>query len=239
MLDAELSAARLAGLARELSECASEAEARELLVREAVASCGCAAAAFARARLDGAVELTWGGAAELVETLTRLIQPTGEPIAAAALAGQRSVTSADLAAEQRWPEYASALLRHSPIRSVRAHPIRLVDNDLAALVLYSDVTAEHPGGDGSRPTALFADHAAMGLSLLANRRKVEHLTIALENSREIGQAMGILMATHKVTADMAFDLLRTASQHGHLKLREVAKEVTLTGQLPQVASPTT
>jgi AmiR/NasT family two-component response regulator len=47
--------------------------------------------------------------------------------------------------------------------------------------------------------------------------------------------MGILMASHKITADAAFDLLRNASQRGHVKLREVAKDVVLTGQLPSPA----
>jgi AmiR/NasT family two-component response regulator len=40
------------------------------------------------------------------------------------------------------------------------------------------------------------------------------------------------MERHKVTADEAFNLLVQASQHSHLKLREVAERLTETGRTP-------
>jgi len=227
-------ATRLAMLARELCERSDEADARQLLVNEAVALCGCIAAAFARPMPSGSLELTWGGPTELIEQLTRILQPIGEAVAAATLADRQPVVSPDLAAEDRWPHYTATLVQHSPIRSVQAHPVRLADSELGALVLYAE-DAGFFDADRSQPGALLADHAAIGLSLLQSRHKTEHLTIALQNSREIGQAMGILMASHKITADAAFDLLRQASQRGHVKLREVAKDVVLTGQLPSAA----
>jgi hypothetical protein len=55
--------------------------------------------------------------------------------------------------------------------------------------------------------------------------------VALESSRRIGQALGILMATYKLTDEQAFDLLRGASQHTHHKLRDIAEEVCTTGTL--------
>ena len=54
----------------------------------------------------------------------------------------------------------------------------------------------------------------------------------MKNSRDIGCAMGVLMATHKVTREQAFDLLRMASQHAHRKLADIAAEVADTGTLP-------
>lgn len=64
----------------------------------------------------------------------------------------------------------------------------------------------------------------------ANARVV-NLQIALNSSREIGQAVGILMAQYKVTADEGFDLLRQASQLTNRKLRELAAGVVHTGAL--------
>jgi hypothetical protein len=61
-----------------------------------------------------------------------------------------------------------------------------------------------------------------------------HLQVALNNSREIGTAIGVLMAHHKVTQDAAFALLRQASQTLHRKLRDVAAEVVTTGTLPDL-----
>jgi AmiR/NasT family two-component response regulator len=47
--------------------------------------------------------------------------------------------------------------------------------------------------------------------------------------------MGILMERLKVTEDQAFDVLRAASQRNHIKLRDVAERLILTGELPTAA----
>jgi hypothetical protein len=227
---------RVTLLARKLCELSSEADARQLLVREAVSLCGCVAAAFGRRGISGALEFTFAGPAGLVAHLTRVLAQTEEAVAAAAIELGEPVAVSDLVEEKRWSDYVTALVSHTPIRSVQAHQLRLADADHGVLVLYSTESGFFTA-DRCQPGVLLADHAAIGLSLLENRQKAEHLTIALQNSREIGQAIGILMATHKVTSEKAFDLLRTASQHGHVKLREVAHEVTLTGQLPAVPAP--
>ena len=51
-------------------------------------------------------------------------------------------------------------------------------------------------------------------------------------------AIGILMALHHVTDDTAFDLLRTASQHLHRKICDLADDVIDTGALPDWRTPT-
>lgn len=64
------------------------------------------------------------------------------------------------------------------------------------------------------------------------QRQIAHLTVALRTSRHIGMAMGILMCRHGWTEDRAFAALRDASQRQHRKLRDVAQDVVLTGELP-------
>jgi hypothetical protein len=61
--------------------------------------------------------------------------------------------------------------------------------------------------------------------------RIAHLEVALLSARRIGAAIGILMATRKVTEDEAFELLRAASQAWPRKLRVVADDVVLTGTL--------
>jgi AmiR/NasT family two-component response regulator len=61
--------------------------------------------------------------------------------------------------------------------------------------------------------------------------QVANLEIALASNRDIGTAIGILMKSHLVTQDQAFTMLRTASQHGHRKLRDIANDVIFTGSL--------
>jgi hypothetical protein len=81
--------------------------------------------------------------------------------------------------------------------------------------------------------ATLGAHLALLRRLAAERDRVANLTVALETNRRIGAALGIIMAQRKVTDDQAFDLLRTVSQRRHVKLRELADEVVLTGELPE------
>ncbi len=63
-------------------------------------------------------------------------------------------------------------------------------------------------------------------------------TKALDTSRNIGTAIGILMATHRLTQDQAFLLLRVASQHTHRKVHDLARDVIDTGTLDISDLPT-
>lgn len=73
-----------------------------------------------------------------------------------------------------------------------------------------------------------------------HQTRAANLDTALTSNRQIGVAMGILMARHRVTEAKAFDLLRQASQISHRKLNQVALEVLETGELellPAIAQP--
>jgi hypothetical protein len=80
--------------------------------------------------------------------------------------------------------------------------------------------------------------ASLAIALHEQRSRSANLEEALATNREIGQAIGILMATDHLTAAQAFDALRTASQHSHRKLRAIAADVVETGVLSEVAAPT-
>lgn len=75
----------------------------------------------------------------------------------------------------------------------------------------------------------------MADDLAEARDRIRNLEIALQTNRRIGQALGIVMERFKVTEEVAFDALRTASQHNHCKLREVAEHVVQTGEIPTAA----
>lgn len=59
--------------------------------------------------------------------------------------------------------------------------------------------------------------------------KVTQLEAALEHSREIGAAVGVLMALHKLTREQAFDALRRASMAQNVKVHVLAARVLETG----------
>ncbi|MFL6164462.1 MAG: ANTAR domain-containing protein [Jatrophihabitantaceae bacterium] len=143
----------------------------------------------------------------------------------------RDMLSGGLTGESRWPRFAALAARATDVRSVLA--FRLAGAHPSVLTLYSSEPAGF-SGEASETATIFAAQAATLVALLAAQDHSANLETALQSSREIGMALGILMAHRKVTAEAAFDLLRTASQNLHRKLRDVASEVMETGTLPDV-----
>jgi GAF domain-containing protein len=152
---------------------------------------------------------------------------TGQGPCLTALYQQKIVSAPDLAEETRWPVFAERALALD-VASMLSFRLYVEGDDLGALNLYSpdtqafDEESEHVG-------LLFAGHAAVALATAQER---EHLAEAVLTRDLIGQAKGILMERHKLTADQAFAVLVRASQQANLKLRALAEQLTRTGQLP-------
>lgn len=145
--------------------------------------------------------------------------------------GDDMVLSADLAADRRWPEFAPRCVTTTGVRSMLCVRVGLIGGERAALNFYAlapDAFDDLDQGVAS----IFAPFAAIAVNRLLHEREVAGLNIALSSSRQIGTAIGILMARHQVTSEQAFTLLSRASQHLNRKLRDVATDVELTGQLP-------
>jgi hypothetical protein len=79
---------------------------------------------------------------------------------------------------------------------------------------------------------LSAELAQARSELAEAQQTVAQLSLALESNRDIGAAVGILMALRRVTRQQAFDLLRSSSQALNIKLRSLAHYVIDTGTLP-------
>ncbi|MBV9593776.1 MAG: ANTAR domain-containing protein [Actinobacteria bacterium] len=74
--------------------------------------------------------------------------------------------------------------------------------------------------------------ALTAIRLEQSAARSANLEVALRTNRRIGVAVGIIMATEKITEDEAFAQLVHLSQTGHRKLRELADDVVYTGTLP-------
>ena len=126
----------------------------------------------------------------------------------------------DLVASKRWAEFGRRASSEYGIHSMLSVRIYLEDSDvLAGINLYSSARDAFDEADQVTAT-LLATHGALALTAANRQNKIDNLERALETSRTIGMAMGILMASHKVVADQAFDLLRIASQTQSRKLAE-------------------
>jgi GAF domain-containing protein len=128
--------------------------------------------------------------------------------------------------EQRWPRF-SARAAGLGVGSMLSIQLYVRGEDLGALNLYHDRAggfddeSEHIG-------LLLASHA--GVALAAAQRQ-ESLRAAVDTRDLIGQAKGILMERHKITADRAFALLVQVSQASGRKLRDVADHLVSSGEL--------
>ena len=106
-----------------------------------------------------------------------------------------------------------------------------------------------PDGDYSRSTRdaarevglILAAHASVAARAAGERTnfrdREKNLQQALDSRDVIGQAKGILMERLKVTPEDAFDILRRASQHLNVKLRDIAHTLTQTGEIHGALTP--
>ncbi|RBY94705.1 hypothetical protein DQ244_05360 [Blastococcus sp. TBT05-19] len=140
----------------------------------------------------------------------------------------------DLAHEPRWPGFADRCVRDTGVRSMFSVRLPLSGSDTAALNFY----ARSPGAFDDLDIgvgAIFAPFAALAVQAALHQQQTTNLETALQSSRQIGTAIGILMARELMTADQAFAQLTSASQHLNRKLRDIADEVATTGELPTAA----
>lgn len=148
--------------------------------------------------------------------------------------GDDLVVCDDLESDDRWPAFGPACASSIGVHSMLSVRVLLVGTDRAALNFYSTTPSAFDDLDAG-VASIFAPFAAMAVNQVVREREVNNLGAALGNSRQIGTAIGVLMARYKVTSERAFELLSEASQHLNRKLRDVAADVELTGELPAVA----
>jgi len=189
---------------------------------------------------------TWASITMLNQLVARSLA-TSDPVAAQAdtlqyqlgegpclstAQGDSDVLLMNTGSDRRWPSYAQALRTLTPIRTVLS--LRLAA-ERASLNLYSPETDGFTG-QAINVGAVLAAHTSSAVALHLAEESASNLKVALASSRQIGIAVGILMAYHKVNEEDAFDLLRDASQHLNVKLRQIAAGVVETGTLPEQLS---
>ena len=138
----------------------------------------------------------------------------------------------DTRKDLRWPEFNTAAARLN-VRSMLCVPLWIDERGLGALSLYAEQAMAF-NDLHERVTILLATFAAIAL---AEAQHADQMHDALGNRDIIGQAKGILMERHGITADAAFSVLARVSQAGNMKLAEIARHLVQTGKLPGVSSP--
>lgn len=140
--------------------------------------------------------------------------------------------------DDRWPALGVAPASYG-VESSLSYQLHLGSDDdthtgTGSLNIYA-LTADAFDQAALEIGAILAAHASLAARAVGTRVTLEdmghHLERALFSRDVIGEAKGILMERFKLTPDAAFDVLRTSSQRLNLKLRDVARGITETGEL--------
>ncbi len=135
-----------------------------------------------------------------------------------------------------WRDFTKRVLTETPVRSAIGYRLLIGGKKVGALNLFSD-TPGALGAEAVNQGAVLAAFASVSLLALSARAEAESLRAGLQSNREIGKAVGLLMAAHKVQAEDAFDILKRTSQDLNMKLSSVAAQV-VEGQQEQFRSLT-
>jgi GAF domain-containing protein len=175
---------------------------------------------------------------QLAEVLDETQYERGSGPCLEAAVGGLLIDIADARSEDRWPDYISVFRQHGALSALAApvpatHPI-------AALNVYARTAPAFTDDDRSALVtfAAYAGAALTNLDALQDARDLaENLRKAMKFRAVIEQAKGILVERHKLTADQAFRMLVESSMHTNRKVRDVAEDLVLTGEL--VLTPST
>jgi transcriptional regulator with GAF, ATPase, and Fis domain len=133
----------------------------------------------------------------------------------------------DTSTETRWPRWAPRVAEHG-IGSVLSLRLSTTTDTLGSLNLYAE-RKEAFSRDDVDLAVIYGLHAANAMSTAL---LVEGLQTAVQSRHMIGVAQGILMHNYGIGMEQAFEVLRRYSSHTNVKLREVARHVVESGDLP-------
>jgi GAF domain-containing protein len=145
----------------------------------------------------------------------------------AAAASRELIRIDDLATDQRWPTWASAV---GPLglRAAMSSPLVVGDGSLGAMKVYADEPGTFDSGAEQR-LALFSAQAAV---LVANVRSYDQAKRLSEGMRQavrdrdvIGMAKGVLMGREGIDEDTALRLLLARSERTGSTVADAARSV--------------
>ena len=119
---------------------------------------------------------------------------------------------------------AAKIMEETSVRGMAGFRLRQGGQRVGALNVFSDTAGaltEHSLDQAIMLTAF----ASVTLAALERGEEATTLRRGLESNREIGKAVGLLMAMHDIDDDRAFEMLAKVSQEMNVKVAEVAAQV--------------
>ena len=173
--------------------------------------------------MDGSL-VTVASSDPVAVTVDNLERECGEGPCLDAIASEVVAVDADLTSGNAWPRLSQRVVAETPVRGMVGFRLRAGEGRTGSLNLFSDT----PGSLTDRSLgqgAMLASFITVAMLASYQRRTADTLRSGLQSNREIGKAIGLMMAFHKISDDEAFKMLRSASQDMNLKLHDVARQV--------------
>ena len=169
---------------------------------------------------DGGTYTTLAGTGPLVFMLDQLQYDLDEGPTLTAMRQGHTVIVDDAESEHRWPTFIPRAVDLG-LRSYLGMPVSDDRTTLGGLSMYA--TTRTPVDVPRLAHArLLADQAAIAL---AQAQRVTDLLAALQSSRTIGKAIGLMMERLNLDDHEAFEHLAMLSQRSNVKLRDIAAQM--------------
>ncbi len=130
----------------------------------------------------------------------------------------------DLTTGSQWPKLAEAIMERTDVKGMAGFRIRQDGQKVGALNVFSDTVGALTDHSLEQAIMLTA-FASVAMAALDRGEEATTLRRGLESNREIGKAIGLLMAMHHIDDDQAFQMLSKVSQEMNIKLAQVATQV--------------
>ncbi|WP_250444061.1 ANTAR domain-containing response regulator [Actinotalea sp. C106] len=168
------------------------------------------------------------GCSEATTECERALDPEGISPAVAVLARREAALVEDVASAP-WRAWRTVALRQG-FRAASIVPAATTTGTTLALTIYSCAPSQAwPQAGPPRDAIDLVRDVAHALSLRQRREltrhSVEDLRTALDTRAVIDQALGVLMARDRCSADQAMDVLRKEASRRQVKLRTLAARI--------------
>jgi hypothetical protein len=191
-------------------------------------------------RRNRASFVTIGPTSDVPPRVDRIQYELGHGPCVDAILSDNLFNAGDLRVDLRWPEFGRRAAEETGILSMLAFRLYFEEPATAEMLAGLNLYASKPEAfDEVDETmiGLVATHGALAVAAAQQQRRADGLAAALQSNRDIGAALGVLMARLLVTREQAFDLMRITSQRTNRKLRDIAQDVLDSGTLPFLEEP--
>jgi hypothetical protein len=161
---------------------------------------------------------------EVARQVDQLERALGEGPCLDAIVDESAYIESDLTSGSPWPAFSARVLAETPVRGAAGFRLVVNGEKNGALNLFSNTSGaldEQSVNEG----AVLSSFVSIAMVAAHERKDALTLREGLQSNREIGKAVGLLMAFHHIDDTKAFEMLRKASQDMNMKLTEVARQV--------------